>query len=218
MRSKTLQQRIRKAAVIAIAAIGLAGCRATNIAEPLSAEMSSSDPDAQMEFWHTLPQRRIASNDAAFHALLLFVDGSDPATDYPGRVDAMKARGMLPKDFNGPAERAVQRGTVAVAIARMLEIKGGLSMRLFGSSPRYAVRELQYMNLFPQSSPQQTFSGQELLGIIGRAEDYQRQFNENALAEGKADNAAAPPRGPARGDAEVSAPESPAPDSEPQQP
>ena len=91
-------------------------------------------------------------------------------------------------------------------------------MRLFGPSPRYAVRELQYMNLFPQSSPQQTFSGQELLGIIGRAEDYQRSFNENALADasagGKRDGNVAPPRGPADGQQA----ESPAPDSEPQQP
>jgi hypothetical protein len=31
-----------------------------------------------------------------------------------------------------------------------------------------------YTGLFPASSPNQTFSGQELLGIFGRAEDYQR--------------------------------------------
>ena len=217
MRSNFLQTS-RAASVLAVAAISLAGCRSATVAEPLSAEMAADTPDAQMEFWHTLPQRRVASNDEAFHALLLFVDGSDPASDYPARVEAMKARQMVPADFNGPAQRAVQRGTVAVAIARTLEIKGGLSMRLFGPSPRYVVRELQYMNLFPQSSPQQTFSGQELLGIIGRAEDYQRQFNEDALADGKAKDATRPARGPARGDAEVGAPESPAPDSEPQQP
>jgi hypothetical protein len=165
----------------------------------------------------------VASNDEAFHALLLFLDGSDPAADYEGRVQALKDRRMVPVDFNGAQAAAVKRGTVAVAIARALEIKGGLSMRLFGPTPRYAVRELQYMNLFPQSSPQQTFSGQELLGIIGRAEDYQRMFNEDALAAGAMSpaEATAPPRGPARGDAAGAAdvPESPAPpDSEPQQP
>jgi hypothetical protein len=181
--------------------------------------VAGNDPGAQMEFWHTLPQRRVASNDEAFHALLLFVDGSDPATDYAGRVEMLKQRKMLPQGFNGTSEVAVKRGTVAVAIAKALEIKGGLSMRLFGPTPRYAVRELQYMNLFPQSSPQQTFSGQELLGIIGRAEDYQRMFNENALADASSASGtpAAPPRGPAGSDA-ATTPESPAPDSEPQQP
>ena len=47
-------------------------------------------------------------------------------------------------------------------------------MRLFGMHPRYAVRELEYASVFPPSSPQQTLSGAEFLGIIGRAEDYQR--------------------------------------------
>jgi hypothetical protein len=125
----------------------------------------------------------MATNDEAFHALLLFVDGSDPASDYAGRVAVLNERKMLPAGFNGVAEGAVKRGTVAVALVRALQIRGGLSMRLFGPTPRYAVRELQYMNLFPQSSPQQTFSGQELLGIIGRAEDYQRMFDENALSD-----------------------------------
>jgi hypothetical protein len=30
------------------------------------------------------------------------------------------------------------------------------------------------MGLFPPGSPQQTFSGNEYVGIIGRIEDYQR--------------------------------------------
>lgn len=81
---------------------------------------------------------------------------------------------MLPADFAGAPEAALRRGTLAVALARALDIRGGLTMRLFGTSPRYATRELQYAGVYPPSSPQQTFSGAEFLGIIGRAEDYQR--------------------------------------------
>ena len=205
------------ALILSVAGL-LTGCHSASVAEPLAPAIAGNDPDAQMEFWHSLPQRRVASNDEALHALLLFVDSSDPAADYAGRVQALREKQMLPAGFDGPAESAVKRGTVAVALARALQIKGGLTMRLFGPSPRYAVRELQYMNLFPQSSPQQTFSGQELLGIIARAEDYQRSFNENALAENAATaaDATAPPRGPARGDASM--PEVPPSGSEPQQP
>jgi hypothetical protein len=46
--------------------------------------------------------------------------------------------------------------------------------RLTHDNPRYATRELMYLDLYPPSSPQQTFSGTEFLGIIGRIEDYQR--------------------------------------------
>jgi hypothetical protein len=47
-------------------------------------------------------------------------------------------------------------------------------MRLLGPTPRYATRELVYLNLFPPSSPHQLFSGNDIVSIIGRAEDYQR--------------------------------------------
>lgn len=183
-----------------IVGIAASGCRTSTAAQPLAPEMAGSEPEAQMEFWHALPERRVASNDEAFHALLLFIDGADPAADYDTRVQAMRDRKMLPAAFNGTAGEAVKRGTLAVALARALEVKGGLSMRLFGPTPRYAVRELQYAGLFPQSSPQQTFSGPELLGIIARAEDFQRMYNEDALADGApSESPTDPPRGPADG-------------------
>jgi hypothetical protein len=148
----------------------------------LADDLAKNDPDVQVEFWHALPQRKAVANDEAFHGLLLFADGQDTAADYAGRVETLKQRGMLPHDFSGAAADPVRRGTVAVALAKVLSIRGGLTMHLFGSSPRYAVRELQYAGLFPPSSPQQTFSGAEFLGIIGRAEDYQRAQGQDALA------------------------------------
>jgi hypothetical protein len=162
--------------VLSAALLGLSGCHATTtqVAQPLAPELAKSDPDAQVEFWHALPERKAVSHDEAFHALLLFADGDDKSADYAGRVEALKQRKMLPAGFSGGAGEPVRRGTVAVALAQILSIRGGLTMHLFGASPRYAVRELQYAGLFPPSSPQQTFSGAEFLGIIGRAEDYQR--------------------------------------------
>jgi hypothetical protein len=80
---------------------------------------------------------------------------------------------MLPAAFNRPADEAINRGTLAVAIVRRLQIKGGLTLRLIGPDPRYATRELVFMGLYPISSPNQTFSGTEFVGIIGKMEDYQ---------------------------------------------
>ena len=151
-----------------------AGCQSAKVAEPLTAKLAGNEPEAQLEFWHTLAQRSLTSNDEAFHGLLLFLDGADPATDYAGRVRALRARNLLPKNFDQPADQAVQRGVLATAIVRALDIRGGLMQRLTNDHPRYAVRELMYMDLYPPSSPQQTFSGTEYLGIIGRVEDYQR--------------------------------------------
>ena len=154
--------------------LGAAGGSTIHVADPLTSNLAANDEDTQMEFWHTLNGRKITSNDEAFHGLILFIEGQDDAADYAGRVEWLNEREMLPRDFDLPSNEAVRRGTMAVAISRILEIKGGLVMRVFGPSPRYATRELQYLNILPPSSPHQTLSGMEFVGLIGRIEDYER--------------------------------------------
>lgn len=156
-----------------LAAVCLFGCKSARVEQPLTGNLSGSDPETQMEFWHSLAEQRVVSNDDALHAMLLFLDGQDPAADYQERVRLLTEKGLLCR-FDEPAEEAVTRGTVAVMLVKALEIKGGLIMRLVGPAPRYAVRELEYKNLFPPSATFQTFSGAELLDVISRAEDYQR--------------------------------------------
>ena len=124
-------------------------------------KLAGNAPATQLEFWHTLADRPVTSNDEAFHGLILFIDGEDNNKDYAARVEQLSARQMLPSGFDEPGEEAVKRGTVAVAFTRVLGVTGGVSMQWFGPTPRYAARELQYMRLFPQGSPHQTFSGRE---------------------------------------------------------
>ena len=162
------------AAAVLVGAVTMAGCQAARVERPLTAQWAGNDADAQLEFWHRLAEEPVTSNDDAFHGLLLFFDGQDPAADYAGRVAALRERGLLPAGFDEPAERAVSRGTLAVALVRALNIRGGVLMTLTGRNPRYAVRELQYLGVYPPSSENQTFNGAEFLGVIGKAEDYER--------------------------------------------
>ena len=152
----------------------LAGCQSARVANPLTTELAGNDPQQQLDFWHTLATRPVTSNDEAFHGLLLFTDGQDPAGSYGERVSTLKERKMLPANFDKSPELAVTRGDLAVAICRILEVRGGVMMRLTNAHPRYATRELQFLDVYPPSSSWQTFSGNEFLGIIGRVEDVQR--------------------------------------------
>ncbi|HUB25286.1 MAG TPA: hypothetical protein VL992_07630 [Tepidisphaeraceae bacterium] len=153
--------------------LALAGGCAT-VQRSVVDDMPGDDQDTQIDFWHTLATKSVCSNNDAFHALLLDIDGTDPNPDYAARVAALKQRGLVLGWFNRPANEGVTRGTVAVAICKAAGIKGGVTMRLFGPNERYCLRELVYMNLLPPSSENQTFSGVELVGVIGRFEDYQR--------------------------------------------
>jgi hypothetical protein len=154
-------------------ATAISGCAGAYVQHPLTTRLSAADPDTQMEFLHELAEQPLASNDEAFHALLLFLDGTSPST-YDQRLAALQKKGLLPADFAEAQYNAVRRGTVAVILCKSLHISGGVSMHLFGVNERYAVRELVDMELFPTSSPNQTFSGTELVGILGKAEDFQR--------------------------------------------
>src|SRR3982751_6556261 len=120
----------------------VAGCKTAKVAEPLTDKLGGSDPDAQMEFWHTLDTRNLTSNDEAFHGLLLFIDSEDPAKDYAGRLELLKSKGLLDKDFSQPSDQAIQRGVLAQTLVRALKIKGGAMQRLTHDHPRYATREL----------------------------------------------------------------------------
>ena len=164
-------------------ALALVGCESAQVANPLTESLAGSDPDSQISFWHTLAQRKVTSNDEAFHGLLLYLDDQDDAADYAGRVQTLKSRGLLDSDFDRPADAAIRRGTLAVAIVKALNIKGGVVMSLLGPGERYATRELQYLNIYPASATYQTFRGDEFLFVMGRVEDYQRQLNAKAPAE-----------------------------------
>ena len=85
------------------------GCQPAHVPQPLTEKLAASDPDTQLEFWHTLATRPVTSNDEAFHGLLLYVDGEDKAKDYAGRVESLRSRKMLPPDFKGTADAAVER-------------------------------------------------------------------------------------------------------------
>lgn len=150
------------------------GCQTPKNGKPLAKDLSGNDPETQVSFWHALTEEQVTSNDQAFHGLLLYADGKDDCADYNARVVALKSRKMIPQNFNEPAEQGVRRGVVAVAICKIINDKGGLTMHIVGPWPRYAVRELMFNDIYPPSTPNQSFSGTEFVGIIGRVEDYQR--------------------------------------------
>lgn len=163
--------RFRNLAIVALAFV-FGGCASVPAGKSVVSEMSAKPEASDVEFWHALQTRPLATNDDAFHGLLICLDGSDASTDYAARVSALKQRGMLPANFNGHADEAIERGTLAVALVKALNLKGGLTMHLFGASPRYAVRELMYRRIYPESSESQLFSGADLLGVMGRVEDF----------------------------------------------
>ena len=51
------------------------GCQSPRPGNPLAAELGGSNQDAQINFWHAMTEEAVATNDQAFHGLLLYADG-----------------------------------------------------------------------------------------------------------------------------------------------
>lgn len=149
-------------------------------AEAAAASIIVRDADGvedKTAFWHELGQQPVATNDDAFHALILYLYDDDPAADYSERVRLLQERRLLRAGFDEPADAPLQRGTLATALVGPLGIRGGLTMQVLGPNPRYATRAMEYRGLYPAGSPNQAFSGAELVGVMGRVEDFQRVTN-----------------------------------------
>jgi hypothetical protein len=160
------------AGACALAALA-AGCQSAHVASSVVTKFPGDDTDAQLSFWHELAGHHLTSNDDAFHGILLDLDGHDKSKDYAQRVATLKSRGFLKASFDEPADTAIERGVMATIVVKVLDIRGGWAMHVFGDTQRYALRELVYRGIFPPSSVQQTFSGSEFVGVIGKIDDSQ---------------------------------------------
>jgi len=165
-------QRARCSAGILLIVASLACCSRTVVQEAINTNYDPSDPANDLEFLSLLGSRTAVSNDEGLHALLMFAVGRDHQTSYVARVAFAKQLGWLPESWNEAGSLAMQRGTIAPAIAQMCKIKGGVVMQVLGPSQRYASRELAYLGILTPGSEQQTMTGREFMSILGKAQDY----------------------------------------------
>lgn len=163
----------RSLAMVAVAALAIAGCSRTTVRQVQATNYEPTDENAELDFWHNLPGRSAVTNDEGLHGVLVFADGQDPTRSYDARIALLKERGWVTSGFDEAGTLAMQRGTLAKALCHVLEVKGGVMMRLTDKSPRYAARELMYLGIMGSGTEQQVLSGLDYLGVISKAQDYQ---------------------------------------------
>src|SRR3954466_4071797 len=116
------------------------GCTPPRAGAPVVAKVHGDDVRSRIQFQRQITDRRICTNDDAFHLVIAYGNQNDPCENYDQRVAWLRERKMLPAGFNRPADEAVTRGALAVAITRMLHIKGGVLLHALPQSERYATR------------------------------------------------------------------------------
>lgn len=160
--------------LVLAAVVSAGGCQRSMVRDALPIDGPKADAAAaQLDFWHSLPGKSAISNNEGLHGLILFTEGNDPNENYDQRLAFAKQKGWLSERFDEPGDMVMQRGTLARAIAVSTDIKGGVMMHLTNSHGRYASRELQYLGIMAESTPQQALSGLDFVGVIAKVQDYQ---------------------------------------------
>ena len=127
-------------------------------------------PQQEIEFLDALENMPAVTNNDALHGFLILEDGKDPSNDYQDRVVEGVRRKWLSSSFDEQANAAAHVGWMAGAGCRIMKIRGGLTMMIFGPVDRFAVKELIYMEILPLRTENQSLSGAEFIDFINRLE------------------------------------------------
>ena len=128
----------------------------------------------ELGYFRELVSKRIAFNSDACKALVILLGVEDYAKDFDSQIAFLKKRDIIPKKIEtglNPNE-PLRKGLAAYMFCQALGIKGGFWMRLFGSSQRYALKELVYEGILLPGAVNDIVSGKELVLILTKSADY----------------------------------------------
>lgn len=129
--------------------------------------------------------RRIFERDRATYgdacrAVQSLLKGEHTDADFAAISGDLAGRGVVSADWNLTEPSLLTKGTLAYMFCQALEIKGGLTMRLFGVNRRYALRECQHRNLITPGSMDEYVTGRELIDALTNAMVYREQGNSDS--------------------------------------
>jgi hypothetical protein len=161
-------------AAIALLSLMPLGCAISRTISTDSAADSHAKKSAEYDFWDAVAERSTVTNDDALQGLLL-VAGDPAASDYTARLQRARERGWVSSSAELPKNESAEVGTIARATCEILDIRGGLTMRITGLTGRYCTRELIHLGILPPRTANQSMSGLEFVDLVGRIEDRKRE-------------------------------------------
>lgn len=130
--------------------------------------------------------RRIYEKDRAgfgdaCRAVLSVVKDEHSDADFGAVRQDLESRGIVDGGWGLAESSPLDRGTLAYMLCKALGIKGGLTMGVFGTTRRYALRECVYLGLIPGGTTGQYLSGRELIDVLGNVEVWRESGSTDSL-------------------------------------
>ena len=84
--------------------------------------------------------------------------------DLASQIDFLKEQNLLPKRLHDTFDpmQPLRRGVTAYCLRKVLNIKGGVFLRIFKDSERYSMKELSHAGIMPTGNIHEIITGDEL--------------------------------------------------------
>ncbi len=158
----------------------------TRVEEPAAAAWPTQEDT--LDFWDHLESQPVTTNDDALHGLLLFAGHTPEAATWDERLAAARQRGWIAADRTPIPNESAEMGLISVCVCRILDLQGGLSMQVFGPTPRYCTRELVHTGLLPGITEHEALTGAEFIALLSAMEQRQLMDQAWAARTAQADN------------------------------
>lgn len=164
-----------------IAAAALAGL---SVGVPLFALQEKPKEEPKKEA-RTAYVRRLFEKDRCSYAdacriVLSLVKGEHSDAAFADLRKDLVERGLVEEGWGLEEGSPVTKGTLAYMIAKGLSLPGGVTVKIFGWSRRYAFRECLYQGLMSGTTDMEYVTGREMLDVLSDAETYKAAGNLDA--------------------------------------
>jgi len=145
---------------------------------PLLAQDKAPAPPAKES--RTAYLRRIFEKDRATfgdacRAILSTIKGEHTDADFAANVGELTGRTVVLPDWGLQESSLLTKGTLAYMVCQALDLKGGVTMRLFGLNRRYALRECVHRRLMERGTVDEYVTGRELIDVVTNVAIHQQQ-------------------------------------------
>jgi hypothetical protein len=134
----------------------------------------SVDRSGQNAYITKLLKKDVSDLSDAYQALVILMGAGDQFSGPDSQYDFLVENGIVSErigtkgNYGGP----LRKGAAAYMFAQAMGIKGGIVLRTFGLSQRYAFKELVYQGIMFPGNVHDVMSGRELIWTLTQAADY----------------------------------------------
>ncbi len=134
-------------------------------------------PAGDTSYFRELVDKGNATYADAYRMINILAKGHDtPDESFDDFKNELLNLEIIPQKWSDfKADEFINRGQLAYMLVKALGIKGGLTTRIFGPTPRYAFRECVMRKLIASGFPNELVSGGELISVLSRAERFQEE-------------------------------------------